>query len=124
MAKYPCELFAHFYYSPKLTYEDLHKKEAELLQEVDILLTSEGCIHLEFTPDSDGLAVQGELAEFDRSFFDQLAERVRKLLPSQTEARMLLVGKEDLATFLVYSIAPQKVDYKETVIKRPFSVKE
>lgn len=124
MAKYPCELFAHFYYSPKLTYEELHQQEAELLQEVDMLLTNEGGIHLEFTPGSDNLAVQGELAEFDRKFFDRLAGQIKKLLPPQIEVRMVLVEKADLGTIFLYSITPKKIECKETAIKRPFAVKE
>ena len=124
MAKYPCELFAHFYYSPKLTYEELHQKESELLQEVDLLLTNEGGIHLEFTPGSDSLAVQGELAEFNRKFSDRIAEQIRKLLPAQIEVRMLLVEKEDMGSVLLYSITPKKAECKETAIKRPFTGKE
>lgn len=124
MERCPCEMFAHFYYSPIISYEELHHKEAELVQRVDLLLSGEGAIHLEFVPGSDNLAVQGEFGEFDRSLFDRLAERVSGLLPMQTESRMVFVEKENLEKILIYNIAPKQVDCGETIIKRPFAGEE
>ena len=124
MGRCPCEMFAHFYYSPSITYEELHQKEAELLQGVDLLLAGEGAIHLEFIPGSDNLAVQGEFEEFSQELFNRLAERVRGLLPAQTESRLVFVEKENLEKILIYNVSPKQVDCGETIIKRPFAGKE
>lgn len=121
MARYPCEMFAHFYYSPKLSYEELHQKEEDILQQVSSLLTRKGAIHLDFVADSDSLAVQCEFDNFDQKLFSHLAEDVKHLLPHDTEGRILFVDKENLAKIYIYSITPKTVEEREIPIKTPFT---
>ena len=121
MARYPCEMFAHVYYSPALTYEELHAIEEELLQRLDVMLGGEGAIHLEFWPDSDSLAVQGEFEEFEPGLLHHLAERVRAILPASAEARMVFVNKLSLEDIIIYNITPAQVEETATALPRPFA---
>lgn len=121
MARYPCEMFAQFYYSPELTYEELHQVEEELMHKVDIIFTEDGGVHLEFWPDSDSFATQGQFAEFGKSRFDHMARQISEMLPDSVQARLLLVDKSGLEKVLIYSLTHENVELEEITLPRPFA---
>ncbi|MBQ4133259.1 MAG: hypothetical protein IJD04_05945 [Desulfovibrionaceae bacterium] len=121
MARYPCEMFAQFYYSPDLTYEELHQIEVELMRRTDKIFADEGGVHLEFWPNSDSFAVQGQFEEFDKQNFARIAEQIRGVLPDSVRARLLLVDKAELEKIIIYNLAPEGVELEENILTRPFA---
>ena len=121
MARYPCEMFAQFYYSPDLTYDELHQVEDELMRKVDIIFTDEGGIHLEFWPDSDSFAVQGQFDEFDKRKFDLMSEQLKAALPQTVQSRVLLVDKTGLEKVFIYNLTSDNREFEEIALSRPFA---
>ena len=121
MARYPCEMFAQFYYSPDLTYDELYRAEEELMKKLDIIFTEEGGIHLEFWPDSDSFAVQGQFDEFDRYKFDRMADKIKTLLPRPVQSRILLVDRTGLGKIFIYNLTYDNREFEEITLPRPFA---
>lgn len=121
MARYPCEMFAQFYYSPDLTYDELHQVEEELMRKVDILFTDEGGIHLEFWPNSDSFAVQGQFDEFDKHKFDRMTDLIKAVLPQSVQSRILLVDKTGLENVFIYNLTSGNIEFEEITLSRPFA---
>ena len=117
MAKYPCEMFGTFFYNPSLTYEQLHELEADLLREVDPLLSNEGAVHLDFTPGGDGLCLQCEFSEFDPAFFADLAKKLTTIIVDDTQARFLFVDKEEMKKIYLFYLSKNKITQEEIIIK-------
>ena len=119
MAKYPCEMFGNFFYNPNLTYEQLHELEADLLREVDPLLSNEGAVHLDFTPQGDGLRLQCEFSDFDPDFFNSLAKKLAKIIIDDTQARFLFVDKEEMKEFYIFYLSKNKFAQEKFTLKPP-----
>ena len=119
MAKYPCEMFGNFFYNPNLTYEQLHELEADLLREVDPLLSNQGAVHLDFTPRGDGLCLQCEFLDFDPEFFASLAKKLAQIIIDDTQARLLFVDKEELHKLYIFYLRKNKFTQEEVIIKSP-----
>ena len=121
MARYPCEMFAQFYYSPDLTYDELYRLEEELIQKMDIIFSEEGGIHLEFWPDSDSFAVQGQFDEFSRYKFDRMVEQIKTLLPLAVQSRILLVNRAGLDKIFIYNLTRDSREFEEITLPSPFA---
>lgn len=119
MAKYQSEMFGMFFYSPKLTYEQLYEHEEVLLREVDLLLTEEGAEHLDFIPSGDCLRLQCEFVDFDKIQFNEIANKIKDLVPSHIEARLLCVDKAGMKNLYIFNISKSTVEQDEVFIKEP-----
>ena len=119
MAKYPCEMFGTFFYNPSLTYEQLHELEADLLRELTPLLSNEGAVHLDFTPEGDGLCLQCAFSDFDPDFFAELAEKLAKIIIDDTQARLLFVDKEEMKKIYLFYLSKNTFTREEITVKPP-----
>lgn len=119
MAKYPCEMFGHFFYSPALTYEQLHALEGELWQQSDQILLEAGATHLDFNPGGDFLALQCEFAAYDNQLFEELAAKLAELLNPNIELRLLFVNKSSMEKINIYFISHNGIDEEEISLGQP-----
>lgn len=119
MAKYPCEMFGHFYYSPALSYEQLHALESELWQQTDQILLEAGAMHLDFNPGGDCLALQCEFPSYDNNMFEKLARELAVLLNPNIELRLLFVNKSSMEKINIYFISHDSIDEEEVSLGHP-----
>ena len=119
MAKYPCELFGHFFYSPALTYEQLHALEATLWQQSDQILLEAGGMHLDFSPGEDCFTLQCEFAAYDNQMFEELSTKLAGLLNPNIELRLVFVNKSSMEKINIYFINHNSVDEEEISLGRP-----
>lgn len=93
MDKYRCEMFGHFTYDERLTYQELLDREAELTQDMQLLLERSKAVHIDFTPLGDELMVQCAFGAYSVQTFHALCDDIQKFLCAAVEARLLFVDK-------------------------------
>lgn len=106
MDKYRCEMFGHFTYDERLTYQELLDRETKLTQDMQLLLDQSEAVHIDFTPLGDELMVQCAFAVYNVQTFHTLCDAAQTFLCDAVEARLLFVDKH-LASVDVYWVTNQ-----------------
>ena len=113
---YLCELFGHFVYSQDLSYHDLLKREAGLLEALEGVLRGRDAAHIDFTPSGDVLRMQCMFPKPDEALFHAICEEIAPLLGEDIEGRLLFVDK-NLSHAGFYCLAGSA--WKETPLSFP-----
>lgn len=116
MALFTTELFAHFVYSPKLSYHELLGREEELKIFVSRLVEEQGGDFLHFEATGDALRAQCVFPEYHEDAFHALCDVLASEMNADVEARLLFVSKE-LDHLHLYALNSGK--WKEAAIVLP-----
>lgn len=114
--RFKTELFAHFVYSQKLSYEELLVKEEFFQEALTQILTDAEAQFINFTPLGDTLRVQCVLEAHGESLFQEICEAIAALMDETLEGRLLFVEKE-LDILAIYCLAQKK--WQESIIQVP-----
>ena len=116
MAQFATELFAHFVYSPKLSYHELLDRDEELKIFISRLIEEQNGEYPHFEAMGDALRAQCVFAEYGEDLFHALCDAVAPVMDGDVEARLLFVSK-DLDHVHQYTISKKK--WQEAVVLLP-----
>ena len=116
MAQYATELFAHFVYSPEMSYHELLDKEEELKIFFSRLVEDHSGDFLHFEADGDALCAQCVFTEYTEDRFHDFCDGLAPAMDGTVEARLLFVSKN--LDFL-HIFAVEKGTWTESVIHLP-----
>ncbi len=94
MPHFATELFAHFVYSPELSYHDLLEREEELKLLVQATLVSNDAEFIHFEAMGDTLHAQCMLTAYGEDVFHSICEALAAQVPADVEGRLFFVSKE------------------------------
>ncbi|MFV0422603.1 hypothetical protein [Oleidesulfovibrio sp.] len=103
MAKYDCEMFGYFSYSPDLSYSELHELEAGFRDALQDALEQRGADFMQFEPEGDALRVQCVFGECHEENFHEVCDAVVQGMNNHVFGKMLFVNK-NLQELLVYRL--------------------
>lgn len=116
MALFATELFAHFVYSPKLSYHELLDREEDLKIFVSRLMEEQGGEFLHFEATGDALRAQCAFAEYHEDAFHSLCDALVPEMNGEVEVRLLFASK-DLDYLHLYALSDG--EWKEATIVLP-----
>ena len=116
MALFATELFAHFVYSPTLSYHELLEREEELKIFLSQMVEEQGGDFLHFEATGDALRAQCVFPDYREDAFHALCDVLAPQMKGDVEARLLFVSK-DLDHLHVYALNNSK--WKEATIVLP-----
>ncbi len=94
MAQHASELFAHFVYSPEMSYHELLDKEEELKIFYSRLVEEHNGEFLHFEAVGDALRAQNVFADHDEERFHVFCDDLAPAMEGHVEGRLLFVSKE------------------------------
>ncbi|MEG2173393.1 MAG: hypothetical protein RRY29_09055 [Desulfovibrionaceae bacterium] len=106
MGNYLCEMFGHFIYAARLSYQELLKREAMLTRDTEELLHGFQAEHLNYTPLGDELMLQCVFKKYNPELFEEICDGLHPLLCQAVQGRLLFVDKH-LNSLLIYSLTEQ-----------------
>ncbi len=118
MASFATELFAHFVYSPELSYHDLLAREGSLKTFVTQVLDECGGEFAHFEALSDTLRAQCVFTQHDEELFHEICEKLAPAMDADVEGRLLFVSKE-LDFLHIYALS--NGSWEESCINLPMA---
>ena len=88
------EHFCRLSYDSRLTYEELHEREAALLPDVQDLLETHEAVMVDITPAGDCLHVQWGFADLGPERFRAICTALARLCVDGVRGRLLAVDKD------------------------------
>ncbi|MGX7950250.1 hypothetical protein [Oleidesulfovibrio alaskensis] len=103
MAKYDCEMFGFFSYSPELSYNELYALEESFRSTLHDALAAHGADYMQYEPEGDALRVQCVFAGCEEEVFHAVCDTVVRSMSGHVHGRLLFVNK-NLQELLVYRL--------------------
>lgn len=113
---YHTEMFAHFVYSPDLSYHELMDAEDELKPFFLELLEGQEANYVNFEAVGDTLRVQCVFKSFDETLFHSICEGLKPIIDENLDGRILFVDK-GLGALAFYLL--DQDGWKESILSLP-----